>query len=319
MMRLFRRDVLTTGFAPAAARPVALAAALVLAGLAAAARPVSADPTGMAYLKIGAGADAVAMGEAVVSNVDGPSATYWNPAALAFLPNLQASVVHNESFQTIRQEFAALVRPIGPVGAGLSFHGTWTENLDSYDEQANFLGQFGYYGLAVAASAGTKLSEQWGVGATVKLLREAIDVYDASGVAFDLGVQGRDLLPRLDVGFAVLHLGGSMTYIDQAFDLPMTIQGGATYHVPMANMKGEALLAAEFRKVREEDANLQLGLEYRVQQTARLRVGYRSALDTEDVSFGLGFLLGRMQADYAYVPFGEDLGSQHRIGLTFRR
>lgn len=278
-----------------------------------------AEPVGMAFLKVGAGAEAVGMADAVVSNVDGPTATYWNPAALAFLPNLQASVVHNESFQTIRQEFAALVRPIGPVGAGLSFHGTWTENLDAYDEQANFLGEFGYFALALAGSAGYKVTPTWGVGASVKFLQEAVDVYDASGVAFDMGVQGRNVLPRLDVGLAVLHLGGSMEYIDQPFDLPLTMQGGATYHVPLTRMKGEALLAAEVRKVRDEDANLHLGLEYRIQQSARMRVGYRSALDTEDVSFGLGFLLGHVQADYAYVPFGEDLGSQHRIGLTYRR
>ena len=50
-----------------------------------------------------------------------------------------------------------------------------------------------------------------------------------------------------------------------------------------------------------------------------MRIGYRDGLDTEDVSFGIGFHQGSIQADYAYVPFGEDLGSQHRVGLTYRR
>lgn len=294
---------------------------LVVAGLLMA-LPLSsagADPVGMAYLKIGAGADAVGMADAVVSNVDGPLATYWNPAALAFLSNLQASVVHNESFQSVRQEFAGMVRPIGPVGVGLSLHGTWTDNLDAYDEQANFLGHFGYYGVAIAGSAAYPLSDVWGVGASVKYLRESIDIYNASGVAFDLGVQARNVLPRIDLGLAVLHLGGSMRYVDQPFDLPLTLQGGASYHLPLTQMKGEALLAAEIEKSRDEEANFHVGLEYRLQQAARMRVGYRSAMDTQDVSFGLGFLFSRIQADYAYVPFGEDLGSQHRIGLTYRR
>ena len=144
-------------------------------------------------------------------------------------------------------------------------------------------------------------------------------VYDASGVAFDLGVQGRSVLPNLDVGLAMLHLGSAMQYVDEPFDLPMTLQGGVTYHVPMASVRSEALLAVEVRKIRDEDATTHLGLEYRLQQAAQLRIGYRNGLDTEDVSFGIGFHHRKLQADYAYVPFLEDLGSQHRIGLTYRR
>lgn len=278
-----------------------------------------ARPVGLAYLKIGAGADAIGMADAVVSNVDSPTATYWNPGALGFLPGLQATVVHNESFETIRHEFAGMVRNFGALTVGGSFHGSWTDNLEAYDEAANYLGTFGYYGLALAASAGYRLTDAWGGGLSVKYLREAIDVYDASGLAFDLGIQGRSVFPNLDIGFAVLHLGSSMQYVDEPFDLPTTLQGGMTYHVPMASVRSEALLAVEFRKIRDEDATTHLGLEYRLQQAAHMRIGYRSGLDTEDISFGIGLRHMRFQADYAYVPFGEDLGSQHRIGLTYRR
>ena len=279
---------------------------------------VLARPVGLAFLKIGAGADAIGMADAVVSNVDGPTATYWNPGALGFLPGTQATVVHNESFETIRHEYAGLVRNLGAFTVGASLHGSWTDNLDAYDESANFLGTFGYYGLAVAASAGYRLDETWGAGLSVNYLREAIDVYDASGLAFDLGLQGRSVLPRLDVGLAVLHLGSSMKYVDEPFDLPTTVQGGLSYHVPLASVRSEAVLAAELRKIRDEEASLHFGLEYRLQRAAHMRIGYRSGIDTEDVSFGLGFRHGKLQADYAYVPFGEDLGSQHRIGLTCR-
>jgi len=278
-----------------------------------------AEPVGMAYLKIGAGAESVGMAEAVVSNIDGPSATYWNPGALAFLPGLQATVAHNESFFTIRQEFAGLTRKIGRFGVGVSFDGTWVDDLKAYgDEPAEYLGTFGYYGMAAGVSCAYAWSDRIGVGASVKLVREAIDVYSAGGAAFDLGVQARDLLPRLSLGLSILHLGPAMKYIEQSFQMPTTLQGGATYRLGIPQTRGEALLAAEIRKVRDEDASLRLGLEYMPQQSIQLRAGYRSALDTEDVGFGLGYRRGRLQADYAYVPFGEDLGSQHRIGLTYR-
>ncbi len=295
--------------------PVLLGAILLLP------KPAAAtDPVGMSYLKIGAGADAVGMGEAVVSNANGPTATYWNPGALPFLPGLQAAFVHNESFFDVRQEFAGITRAIGRFGVGVSFHGTWVDNLKAYgNEPADFLGTFGYYGIAAGISGGYRLTDTWGVGAGAQLVREAIDVYSASGTAFDFGVQGRDVLPRLDCGLSILHLGSSMKYVEQSFLLPMTVQGGVTYRLPISQASSEALLAVEARKIRGEHASLRLGVEYRLQQAMSLRAGYRSALDTEDVSFGLGYRRGRIQADYSYVPFGEDLGAQHRIGITYRR
>jgi long-subunit fatty acid transport protein len=281
---------------------------------------VAADPVGMSYLKIGAGAEATGMGEAVVSNTDGPTATYWNPGALPFLAGFQAGFVHNESFFDVRQEFAGITRAIGRFGVGLSFHGTWVDNLKAYgNEPADFLGTFGYYGVAAGISGGYRLTDRWGVGAGVQLLREAIDVYDASGAAFDFGIQGREILPRLDCGLSVLHLGSSLKYIEQSFLLPMTVQGGVSYHIPLPQASSEALLAVEVRKIRDEDTSLRLGIEYRLQKAMSLRAGYRSALDTEDVSFGLGYRRGKIQADYSYVPFGEDLGSQHRFGIVYRR
>ena len=293
---------------------------LVLAGAFLSPAPGKCAPAGMAFLKIGVGADAVAMGNAVVSNIDGPGATYWNPGALGLMTGTQFGFVHNESFQSIRQEFAGVTRSLGRFALGGSFDGTWVENLKSYDDSGNYLGDFAYYGVATGLTGAYSLTDRWGMGATVKYVREALDTYSAGGLAVDLGAQGRGvLLPRLDLGMSILHLGSSMQYVSEQFDLPLTIQGGASYRVPLPSLGAEAVLAAEVRHVRQEDTSVLLGIDYRLQQVASLRFGYRSGMDTEDVSFGLGFRHKQIEADYSYVPFKEDIGSQHRIGLTIRR
>jgi hypothetical protein len=276
------------------------------------------EPTTMAFLKMGAGADAIGMGDAVVSSIDGPNATYWNAGATGFLPGIQATVVHNESFQSVRQEFAGLTKSFGRWAVGGSFLGTWTENMDSYDESANYLGKFAYYGFAAGVTGARKLNDTWGVGVTVKYVRDAFDVYSASGMAVDLGIQGREVFPRLGVGLSVLHLGSKTSYVEKSYDLPRTIQGGVSYTLPLSSLGSEALVAAEVRTVLGEETSLLTGIEYRVKRTAHLRVGYRSGMDTQDVSFGVGFQKAPLVIDYAYVPFGEDLGAQHRIGLTYR-
>lgn len=277
------------------------------------------QPTTMAFLKMGAGADAIGMGDAVVSNVNGPNATYWNAGATGFLPGIQATMVHNESFQSVRQEFAGLTRSFGRWTLGGSFLGTWTDNMDSYDESANYLGKFAYYGFAAGLTGARRLSDTWGAGVTVKYVRDAFDVYSSTGVAVDLGVQGREVFPHLGVGLSVLHLGSKTSYVEKSYDLPRTIQAGVSYLVPLSALGSEALIAAEVRSILGEDTTFLTGIEYHVKQTAHLRVGYRSGLDTQDVSFGVGFKKAPLVVDYAYVPFGEDLGSQHRVGLTYRR
>jgi hypothetical protein len=131
-------------------------------------------------------------------------------------------------------------------------------------------------------------------------------------------MQVRELLPRTQVGLSVLHLGSSVKYETESFNLPTAVQGGISRNFPVSVLDGDLLLAAEVRKTRDEPTQLLLGTEYSYQNLARLEVGYRSGLDTQDASLGFGIGNGTIRGQYAYVPFGENLGDQHRISLMIR-
>lgn len=277
--------------------------------------PARAASTGLSFLKIGAGTRAVALGNAVVSHVDGPSATYWNPGALPLMDRSQAELMHNESFQTVRYEFATLTTRFGRHGFGGALHGVWTDNLLGYDEAGNYTGEFGYAGMVVSGTYGFALTEGIGVGVGVEYLREQIDTFDATGTAFNFGIQARDLLPRVDVGLAVRHLGSEMKYDLESFDLPATVQGGVSYLIPLPGLRGAFRIAAEVQSVRDEDTRLLIGTEYQYQEYTRLQFGYRSGLDSEDVSLGVAVGKSGLQAQYAFVPFSENLGDQHRFSV----
>lgn len=290
----------------------ALASAL---GLALGIPGIAMASTGLAYLEIGAGARAIAMGNAVVSNVDGPEATYWNPGALPLLDGTQAEIMHTESFQTIRYEFATLTRTLGRHGIGASFHGAWTDALSAYDETGTFLGDFGYAGMAVTANYGLAVTENLGLGLGVEYLREQIDVFDASGLGVSLGVQARDILPRTDFGASVLHMGPAVKYEVEDIDLPTTVQGGLTHRLPLSSLNGQLLISAEVRQVRDFDTQVLFGTEYRYQEYTRLQVGYQTNHDTQDVSFGVGLGQEHVRGQYAFAPFSDDLGDQHRFSV----
>lgn len=290
-----------------------LPAALVLISLLSG---VSAAATGLSYLKVGVGARSVAIGNAVVSHVDDASAMGWNPGALPLLGGTQAEVMHQESFGGVRHEYAAAVRAFGlRHGTGVSFQGTWTPPLRGYDESGQFQGEFGYSGIDVSGGYGFSPLEGVGVGVAVEYLREAIDTYAATGLAWNFGAQAREILPRTDVGFAVLHLGSDLKYETKAFRLPLTIQGGVSHLVPIGSLDGTVRLGVEMRKVRDEHSQVLLGTEYEHQNTVRVQIGYRTGLDSESVSFGLGVGKGTIRGQYAFVPFQDNLGDQHRIAL----
>jgi hypothetical protein len=292
----------------------------LLAFLAAAAGSASAAErgTGLAFLRIGVGAEAAGFGNAVVSRVDDGTATFWNPAGIARVPTLDATFMHNEYFQDLRYEFLGVARRIGDNGIGASIADlhTASDALERRDDVGNFEGHFGSYDLAVALGYGRRVHEDLTAGVTVKYLTENIDRTNANGYAFDFGAQWDSPVERLRLGAAVLNLGPSMTFINDAFDLPTTVQGGASYSIPL--VEGAVDLAAEFRKARGESAGLNFGMGYEYHRMASVRLGYRSGLDSEDVSFGLGFRHERFGIDYAFVPYGNDLGDTHRIGLSYR-
>lgn len=274
--------------------------------------------TGLAFLRIGVGAHAAGLGNAYVSRVDDGTATYWNPAGLARVPVLDVTFMHNEYFQDVRYEFLGVARRIGSHAVGASIAGLYTgaDALERRDESGNFEGHFGSYDLSVAVGYARRMGEDLTAGLNVKYLTENVDRTNASGYAFDLGAQWDTPVERLRLGIVVQNLGPSMKFIADEFDLPTTVQGGATFSVALAG--GAALLAAEVRKVRGDDAGLNVGTGYEYRETASVRLGYKSGLDSEDVSFGLGFRRDRVRVDYAFVPYGNDLGDTHRIGLAYR-
>jgi len=324
--------------------------ALVVLGLAAmaGAAHAGAGENILPFLKVGAGTDAVGMGYAYSSQVTDATATYWNPAGLARTSGTDILVMHNEFIADLRLEYAAVARTLGRHGVGLSFNGLFTSDLEGRDVDGSFTGNFGYSDLAFSLayafdfnglfSGGLgRFADHFTSGFSVKYLREYIgdpmatrSDHIAQGLAFDFGAQYHT--DRLAVGGGVKNLGGDMAFDEQIavslsgdqtviggefFALPLIMQGGATYRPGLELMDGDVAVALEARKVRGEDLNVLFGVRYDYRNVGSLSVGYRSGLDTEDLSFGLKLNKDRLRFGYAFVPYSDDLGNSHRVSLGY--
>lgn len=295
-----------------------------------------AGENALAFLKVGVGTDAIGMGQAYSSQVRDASALYWNPAGLPRVGGTDFLLMHNEFIADLRTEYAAAARSFGRHGVGISFNGLFTDDLEGRDENGVVTGDVGFYDLAFTLGYGYAITDEVTAGIGVKYVREYIgdpgadEDHVAQTLATDLGVQYHTR--SFDLGAAITNLGSDIAFNQvqivnttgdgpiaggAEFSLPVTVQGGVTYRPDFQVMEGGIEVALEGRQVSGEDFSTLFGVRYRYRDLAALSVGYRTGLDTEDLTFGLRVDKDALRFGYAFVPFDDDLGDSHRISLGY--
>ncbi len=289
--------------------------------------PVAADNTdihenagtrAMTFLKIGVGAEAIGMGESQVAATDDLYASYWNPAGLAKLQEPQLALMHNEWFAGINHEFVGVALPMGNIGTlGASASFLSFGELQGRDREGNETTVFRPYDLAMIFSYARSFSSAIAFGANAKFLREEIADETGTGIAFDFGGLYTFSDIPLSLGFNAQHLGPRVTFIEEAFGLPVTFRLGAAY-----KFWDEALvLTTDVIRPADNDISLAVGAGYTIGNILQLRSGYNYKIGGNDLGAisglrgGFGLKVLRFQVDYALVPFGV-LGLTHRFSLV---
>ncbi|MFH1566914.1 MAG: PorV/PorQ family protein [Gemmatimonadota bacterium] len=285
----------------AALGAAALAATLGLA-------PAPAAPAGLTFLRLGSGARAMALGEAVTALEDGEAASY-NPAAL--IGRTRVGLTHGQWVQDIRHEYLTGAWGRGAGAVGLSVQASLADGLERrVGPAAEPLGAFGVYEWAAGAAWARPAGPRLRLGAAAKVLRQSVYAESATGLAADLGFL-YDLSPGAVLGGAVRNLG-AMSHLDrEATDLPLQARAGAALRPGR-----QLLVTADAQWTRGAAASLHLGTEWAVDHRLVLRAGYQTA-DARDLSFGLGVAGRGWVLDYAFVPLSAGLGEGHRLALSF--
>ncbi len=287
------------------------------------------------------------LGQSYVAIADDATANWWNPGGLAFV-NTAFDLMHSqlvpELASDVFYEFfggAFKVQGLGTVGTSLVFltYGDW----EARDPNNIYLGQYSSWEVAPSLSGAVKVTENLGIGATLKFVY--IDLAPAAAtvekqpgrghsVAFDLGAIWKvpDFrlfgvgVSRLNLGAAVTDLGPPISFVnvDQAASLPRNLRVGFAY-TPYLSDVGRAMIAAEVdRPLVEFDRSntYHIGAEFEYINLITVRGGYMHDRDGNimDPTYGLGFTFSkRYRLDWASVPQAKELGRVHRwsIGVSF--
>lgn len=219
------------------------------------------------FLMISPGARASGMGEAFVAIADDATAIYWNPAGLAWQYGREVTIMHANwlpqfagdmyyDFIAYRQD----IEGVGTIGGNITFLNMGKQTITGEDSPEP-LGEFSSYDIAFAASYGTTVTENFGVGINLRYIRSNLAPQGqgaergsgkGNAFAFDVGLLYKFpfLSKRLTWGMNISNMGPKISYIDvaQADPLPTNLKTGFAYK--LVNQKYNKLtIAADVNKL----------------------------------------------------------------------
>jgi hypothetical protein len=202
------------------------------------------------FLQIAPGARAGGMGEAFVAIADDATATWWNPAGLAWIDKRELTLMHANWLPTFHlpdlyYDFISYVNTVpdwGTFGVNVIFLNLG--ETERRDDLNNYLGTFRTFETAICGSYGATMTDNTALGLNVKFIYSHLsDVgtgqEKGSGVAtdfaVDLGVLHKTVDPLfhlpLNIGANLSNMGPKMSYIDvaQADPIPTNLKLGIAW------------------------------------------------------------------------------------------
>jgi len=226
-----------------------LSLVLALITLFAASNVFAVSEAAVLFLLISPGARASGMGNSFVATADDATASFWNPAGLAFQTGREVTFMHAkwlpQLVDDMSYEFFAYKQYVESLGGTLGGNITFLnlgEQVFTKDDPTP-LGTFRSWDLSVCVDYATKLNKNLGLGVGMKYIRSNLapmgqGAEQGKGIgdafAVDLGVLYYfGFLKGLRFGAALSNLGPKITYIDadQADPLPTNLRVGLGYDI----------------------------------------------------------------------------------------
>ncbi len=266
------------------------------------------------FLKIGAGARAMAMGGAQVALANDAYALYWNPAGLSAIKRREAIFSYMFHVQDMKLGYLGVITPHkkGVMGTSISY--LTHDDILGYDHAAKSTGWFEAGDMAVDVSYGQKVGKRFSAGANIKFISEKIDTNQDIGIGLDLG--GMFWMNKYaSMGAVLKNVTLKGLKLDKKGEsLPTTLTIGIACQIPEADLN----LACDATIPSDNNAYLNAGVEYSYQRSLTARLGVRGGpVNDSALTAGFGYSFGLFGIDYAIEPFG-DMGSSHHVSVQYR-
>jgi hypothetical protein len=293
---------------------------------------LAADNSGTAVVspfEVTVSARQVAMGDAFCALGNDVNSMLFNPATLSFLSRYTISFSHNRWFMDTYQSYVAYgaQTKFGVFGVGLMYFNqgkfqVWKDGTPTDETK-------GVYDIGIALGYASEYFDAVSIGFVAKFLHYDWGGYMASAIAGDVGILGPKISllnaeDSVSFGLAVQNFGSKVKFVNDAFSQPLNVKVGIAYSIDNISFTGipyfDCRLAIDANYPKDSNIRVNIGTEVWVKDVLALRFGFRpTGYDFNDskLSMGCGLKVKDFYIDYAYVDYGDLLGTAaHRLSGT---
>ncbi|MEW5799607.1 MAG: PorV/PorQ family protein [Bacteroidota bacterium] len=295
--------------------------------------------TGMQFLSVNSDARAAGLANSVTTVPMGASSLFFNPAMMSQMEQT-VDIVASQNLWIAdikHQTISVAAKPFGDLYGviGFSFQNVdygefkWTQyssdfagHPDGYiDLPSDVIGSPSAWAFGVGYSYA--ISTQFAVGGQVRYVYQSlassllpVDTlgnfekrnYSLSPFAYDFGTHFKTGFQSLTFGMSIRNFSTEMQYEDDAFTLPMVFTLGISMDMmdffDHEGIVKSLVVTTDASHFRDHAEQVYIGAECSLLDAVLLRVGYITAADEENITYGLGVAQYGMRFDYSITPFG---------------
>lgn len=305
---------------------LAVAAALIVPGLAHADIFEKVGTFGGQFLKIPVGARGAGMGGAFVAVADDASAVFWNAAGIARVDpdRSQLSLNHATWPADLSFDQVGYVFHVKRIPGAFAVHAralTMAPMEVTTAFQPFGTGQtFDAGMLAAGVTYARSFTDKFSAGLTANMIHTGLADLTQQTFSVDLGTLYDVGAAGMKIGMAIQNIGSQEKFIEREARIPSIFRVGTS--AELLKRADQRLVGSfEFSHPPDNSERFNFGAEYSFHKYLFLRGGYSFNHDSEGVAGGVGFhfpvsIAGMADVDYSYTDL-LDLGSSHRMSLRF--
>ncbi len=291
------------------------------------------------FMRMGLGADRLAMGDVGTALSGAGMSWYYNPASPSFQATRQAAFGFRSMSLDRSMLYTGFSMPLqGNAGVAVGFVRAATDKIDARDSNGKTFDELSYsdnllhgtFCLRPHKDFALGISVKWMIASAPKVLTDNKTLY-AYGMGIDLGIQGRWRKYRF--GLEVRDINSKVSWnasdvwgdgrgaVDD--ELPMMFRLGAAYDAQdYLTVAGDLLINPSETGKSSEAFTPHLGVEWRSMEWEAKSLALRGGFNGESPTFGLGVgmklrhgIVAKM--DYAFVLDTVSPSGSHLVGWTF--
>ncbi len=276
--------------------------------------------SGMQFLAGEAGARYGAMGATGAVMADDAFALYWNPALMPQIEKIAAGMDSHTYPGEDKRFFAGVVFPVKSLTLGFSAGYSVVENIEVRSVPSlDPLSTTQWIDWYVGISAVKQISKPLSAGITYKKLFQSVFDEQATGYAFDLGIN-YVLSNKINFSWVVSNMGVMDELYEESTSLPLSVESGFFYKEISVTDYGVLNGAVVLEYLSDEPDNHFLvkgGAEFIIKKQFVLRSGYLAGSDLFNFSAGFGWHWSVFKIDYAWKNVRHGFSDVNMFSFSF--